>query len=618
MTARIGGFIVAVALSLGGLPVAHSTDEPAGSGPFSGEWRTTIGNVRLDQKDGDVTGSYGDSGQFKIKGTVAGKVLTFEFQEGNAKGDGRYTLDDSGNNFTGSFQVRGGRAGMWNGWRPDPQAPNGQTAQIAGLWLSDSGLMELNQAGTKITGRYAARGTSEISGTLTGRRFNFTFKNFRPGEGWFDVDGKGKSLAGAAHTMGFANWFGWRGRQAPEFTQHAKLVAGKAVDGATRNLLTYCARAPEGFVAGAPKKWPTVLILHGSNMNARSYVETIAAAWPDVARDFLILGINGEFPSRIKDDPRFNYTYVNFMGKSTYKGFPGTDRESPALVNEAMAELKSVYPIDHYLVGGHSQGGFLTYVLLMHFPESVAGVFPVSAALIMQCEPNVFDDERLRAVQRAVPLIIVHGKNDPAVSFDAGDYAAGAFREAGWPAFRFLTDDNAGHMFARLPVGPAIRWLESLASSDPSTLLDFAEARRKEGAPRDAIAALRKIRGLDLSAAQKARADAMRSSLNAAAAKGASAILPRIKENKDAAWLEDFLAFRDKYEFADAAQDVMAAFNALRAKHAEPAQAANNGANQLFQQGKTAEAYKKLQEIFERYYASPLYRIAKRSLANRR
>ncbi len=96
--------------------------------------------------------------------------------------------------------------------------------------------------------------------------------------------------------------------------------------------------------------------------------DTIAAAWPDIAKDFIILGINGEMPVRIGDDPRFNYSYVNYVGSSTYKGFPGTDRESPALVSQAMNELKEVYPIDHYLVGGHSQGGFLTYSLLMNFP----------------------------------------------------------------------------------------------------------------------------------------------------------------------------------------------------------------------------------------------------------
>ena len=75
------------------------------------------------------------------------------------------------------------------------------------------------------------------------------------------------------------------------------------------------------------------LILHGSNMNGKAYVNTLAAAWPDIARDYILLGINGETPSRIAaDDPAFNYTYVNYVGRSTFGGFPGTDRESPALV----------------------------------------------------------------------------------------------------------------------------------------------------------------------------------------------------------------------------------------------------------------------------------------------
>ena len=44
-------------------------------------------------------------------------------------------------------------------------------------------------------------------------------------------------------------------------------------------------------------------------------------------------------------------------------------------------------------------------------------------------------------------------------------------------------------MFARLPVGPAIRWLEAMASDDPRDLLDFADRRWKESGRRDAIAA---------------------------------------------------------------------------------------------------------------------------------
>src|SRR5205814_241374 len=161
-----------------------------------------------------------------------------------------------------------------------------------------------------------------------------------------------------------------------------------------------------------------------------------------------ILGINGETATNLSaDTPAFNYTYVNYVGRSTFRGFPGTDRESPALVREALDELKSVYPVKHYFVGGHSQGGFLTYSLLMNSPEAIAGAFPISAGVIFQCEPSAFADKPLQEAQRAVPLAIVHGKNDPLVSFDSGAYASGLFLDTGWPAVRLFASDDAGHMF---------------------------------------------------------------------------------------------------------------------------------------------------------------------------
>ena len=133
-------------------------------------------------------------------------------------------------------------------------------------------------------------------------------------------------------------------------------------------------------------------------MNASDYVGTLAAAWPDIARDYIILGINGELPSNLSGErPIFNYTYVNYVGRSTFGGFPGTDRESPALVREALDELKEVYPVKHYFVGGHSQGGFLTYSLLMNSPEAIAGAFPISAGVIFQCEPSAYADAKLKA-----------------------------------------------------------------------------------------------------------------------------------------------------------------------------------------------------------------------------
>jgi predicted esterase len=593
------------------------------NGIFDGEWRTSVGIVKLKQTGNEVTGVYGKEDKFTLQGTVDGKKLTFEYQEGQAAGDANWTLDESGHSFNGQYKLRTGRKGSWNGWRPDPEAPQGKQAEIGGLWLTDLGLMELEQTGDKVKGRYAQRGVSEIDGTVTGRTFNFKYKAFYPGKGWLDFsDGDTATFAGAAGTKGFPGWYGWKGRKAPEFARHAKLVPGKIVDGSTKGLLTYSVRAPDGYQEGDSKKWPTIIFLHGSNMNGKAYVNTIAAAWPDIAKDYVLIGINGETPSSIADNPAFNFTYINYMGRSTYKGFPGTDRESPALVAEALDELREVYPITKYFVGGHSQGGFLTYCMLMHFPEKIAGAFPISSGVIIQCEPDVFIDKKLLAAQRSVPLAIIHGKQDDVVPFSMSEYAATIFGEADWKAFRFFADGTgAGHRFGLLPVRQVIRWLEVQSSDDPAKLLDFAELRIKAKGYRDGIAALNRARELNpTDDAAKSRLERLTREVDAKAAAGAKQFLPKIRDDKPQGkpWIDAFLTYRDDFEFTPAAQQVMQAFKDLRAKHDDPAKKTLNEARIAFQQGKRDEGYAKYQEIVDNYFAAPNYRNVKRWLAERK
>jgi predicted esterase len=585
---------------------------------LQGEWRTSLGVVTFQPEGDALVATFANRGIPAVKGALKGKTATLTYQEGQKRGDATVTLDDSGRSFSGWFQFGGGPRNPWNGWRPDPEATKGATAHLDGLWLTTLGLMELEQTGNTVKGRYALRGTSKIDGDVTGRRLEFRYQWFRNGKGWFDVSSDGARLEGAAIGDGFNAWYGWRGRRAAEFRRHVPLQPGQIVDGSTHGLLTYSVRAPEGFKQGDSNQWPAIVVLHGSNMNCKAYVTTLASAWPEIARDYLILGINGETPSDVGDDPRFNYTYVNYVGRSTYRGFPGTDRESPALVAEALAELKQVYPIARYFVGGHSQGGFLTYSLLMNSPDLVAGAFPVSCGVIFQCEPSACSDEALRQAQRRVPLAIVHGRNDPMVDFDTGRYAAGLFTDAGWPAVRFFTSEKAGHMFALLPVGEAIRWLESLASNDPDALLGFADKQAKAGKYRDAIAALHRARTFKLSDAQKQRADHLGAVIDAQAKPGANEFLPKIQKNTDASWVDGFLAFRDEFEFADGAREAMTAFDALRKQHEPSAQRAFGEARTLFQQGKRDQGYARYQEIVEKAYASSLYRHVKEWLKARR
>ncbi len=589
---------------------------------FAGEWFTSRGPMTLQANGNDLTGRL-VFWKLPVKGQVKDGKLAIQYDE-NANGqpihtDATLEVDPTARSFKGLAIASTGGRGIWEGWRSDPAATQGSTADFSGLWLTNLGLMDLKRDGAKFAGKYALRGTSSIEGEAKGHHLDAQIKTANmTGPIWLDMDEAGTNLIGAGGTKGMAPWYAWKGKKATNFTNHVPLKAGEIVEGSTDGLLTYSVRAPDGYKPGDSKKWPVVLILHGSNMNGNAYVNTIAATWPDIAREYILLGINGETPSRLDPaDPAFNYTYVNYMGRSTYQGYPFTDRESPALVREAMEELQKVYPIQKFLVGGHSQGGYLAYSLLMHSPEIVAGCFPVSAEVLMQNEPAVFADEKLKAAQRAVPLAIVHGKTDPNVGFSSATYGAGMFLNAGWPSIRLFADDKAGHMFALLPVGPAIRWLEALTSDDPAVLLGFAERRLKEKAPRDAIAAIGRAKDMKLDAPSKAKLAKLTKEIDTQARPDAKKYLTAMQANKDQKWVDGFLAFRDEYEFADAATPAMKAFDDLRKAQNEPAQKLMNEARGEFNQQKRPEGYAKVQEVVDKYPASNSYRLAKTWLAEK-
>jgi hypothetical protein len=257
----------------------------------------------------------------------------------------------------------------------------------------------------------------------------------------------------------------------------------------------------------------------------------------------------------------------------------------------------------------------------MNFPDKIAGAFPISAGVIVQCEPVAYADEALRAVQRTVPLAIIHGRNDSVVGFSSGEYAATLYGEAGWPAFRFFADDSgAGHRFGLLPVGEAIRWLEQQSSDDPVKLLEFAEQRLKQAAYRDAVAALNRARGFQPSdASLVTRLDTLSEEMNAKAGAGAAEFLPRIRNAAPGeTWIDDFLTYRDDFEFAPAAHEVMEAFAALRAEHEGPAREVLNTARTSFRAGRRDEGYAAYQQITERHYAASSYRNIKRWLGERK
>ena len=403
-------------------------------------------------------------------------------------------------------------------------------------------------------------------------------------------------------------------------------LPGEIVDGAVVNGLGYHLRVPKNW---DPKKaMPAIVIFHGSNMSSKAYVATIVSAWPKLAEDYVILGIDGE--SRVKDrpddDPAFNYTYVDFVGKSKFKGYPGTDRESPALVAEALAELKRTFPITKFFVGGHSQGAFLTYSVLMNYPDLVAGAFPVSGSDLPMRALGLRQRRGARGAAARAARDRPRRERRHGRVFNVGLCQAN-LRGRRLPDAAPLHQQNGGpHVRA-----PPRRGGGALARGDgerqPGGLVGIrGEAARRRSARRDRGARARTP--LDKGGKLKARAAELAGKIDkmaaaeaqqyAAAIAASSSASSSGASSSDGTWVDGFLEFRAKYAFADCAKPAMEAFAKLRAQHQKSADELFDEARGDFQKQKKTEAYAKCQEIVDKYYASDKYQTAKRWLAERK
>jgi hypothetical protein len=86
------------------------------AGTFTGEWASTFGPLTLKQVGTRVTGTYPDLNG-TLEGTVTGKVLRFQWKEGESgKGSGRFILSDDGNSFTGFWDYGDKPDEAANGW----------------------------------------------------------------------------------------------------------------------------------------------------------------------------------------------------------------------------------------------------------------------------------------------------------------------------------------------------------------------------------------------------------------------------------------------------------------------------------------------------------------------
>lgn len=349
-----------------------------------------------------------------------------------------------------------------------------------------------------------------------------------------------------------------------------------------KNGLSTCLRLPAGYnpKAGAP----AIVWLHGSNMNTHDYLGTfVGMKW---FPDWILIGIDGETGTR---ESGHNYTF-----------------NSAKLIVEAYDEIAKDLKITKAFIGGHSQGGYVTYSVIMDHPGKFAAGIPVSGGLWMQCEPEQYKPEMLEK-QKKVALAVVHGRADPVVEFSMAESAHFSFVDAAFPTLRLFDPAQGDHRFALLPVKEAIEWCDLMTQTEGKKLAVVAELAAREKRFRDAS-----------SAGTRAKAAGPLKQVETAAAAQAKPLAQKITKARDDSWVKDFWAFRQEFQFAEAAKPIVEAYAKLRSEQDKPAADLFWAARGDFQKNDAAAAYRKYEEIVAKYCASKWYFYAKRGLESRK
>lgn len=574
--------------------------QPIAPEAISGQWITNQGVLDLSMEGEVLTGTLNE--KIKVSGLCSTGKISIEYKTSAKPTKVTLALDKTGRWISGESKT-GNATTEWFGCRTVADAADPVTpADLSGHWLMSWGIMQLTQNGNEADGKYGADDYGNIEGKIVGPRMNFQWRRHQAtGKAWMEQSPDGKQLIG--RTIETDKPSTVVGTRTSEFQHHQSPVAGKTIRGISDSGMLYHLRMPDNW--DASKEADVIVLLHGSNFTTAGMVSVVANQWPDIAKRFAILGIQGERWAEwsTPKDLRFNYTYVNWMGRSTYKGFPFTDRESPFLVVDVIDELDKLHSFGRVFVGGHSQGGFLTYILHMHFPEKLAGTFPVAGGMPIQSDPQAFDDNALMTEQRKKPMVIIHGTRDNVVSPSMSAYAHQSFLARDFHLVKRLSPE-AGHPFDFLPINDAIDWLDIVTSSDPTALTKFAAKQTDKKSWRDVGAIVQRAKVLGV---EEQLRDSI-AAFEAAAAENVESHLNAIQSNADGNWIHAFLEWHDQFALSEAAQPAIRAFQDLRTVHRVEASRLESEAKKAFRENKTDEGWAKYREIIDKYYASPQYR----------
>ncbi|MEO6711222.1 MAG: hypothetical protein ABIP42_16700 [Planctomycetota bacterium] len=342
--------------------------------------------------------------------------------------------------------------------------------------------------------------------------------------------------------------------------------------------MAYFLRVPRKFDPKASAR--LVVFLHGSNMNGLDYLRSFESmSWAD---DAILCCPNGE-----KGTDPFGQNNFTF--------------DSASYVADVTEEVQRAFKPTVTYVGGHSQGGFLTYSVILLFPDLYQGALPMAGDCWMQNEPNLWEDEpKVHERQKEIAIAVIHGKADPVVAFSQGQHAYDCFRAMGWTKLRLYAPEHLEHQFMLSPVDDALHWLDAMNGREPKRSLDLA----RDWAKGDEWGWV-----LEVAKTSKDKSPALVKSAEVAAAKAVEKMTAAMK-GKPADWVPQWLEFWRVYGASAAAQPLVAKY--LDKRHDQRRDGARlfEEARGLLRGEKKSEGYEKLEELlrvapctYEAYYA---------------
>jgi predicted esterase len=347
---------------------------------------------------------------------------------------------------------------------------------------------------------------------------------------------------------------------------------GKVRPGATALLksagkgMRYFLRVPKSYDARTGAR--LIVFLHGSNMNGLDYLRSFEAKkWCD---DDMLCCPNGE-------------TGTDPFGQNNF-GF-----ESAPLVADVTQEVQKAFKTTITYVGGHSQGAFLTYSVILNYPDLYRGAFPMAGDCWMQNEPNLWEDKPdVLKKHKDIAIAVIHGKADPVVAFSQGEHAYDCFRAMGWTKLRLMAPPKLNHMFMLAPIDEAIDWLDAMNGRNETRTFALATKWARDGEWGWVWHAAKASKSGTVMQMQKAAEDA--------AAKALPAITAALK-GKPGDWIPKWSEFWRVYGETNAAKPLVENYLAQRERQRQAALPLFNESQALFRAEKRDDAYKVLETL---------------------